>query len=133
MASDKIKIVIAALMVTVFLCYTFYLYASLPVKNYTSNEAVSKGKLVWQEKNCGACHQIYGLGGYLGPDLTNEYSLRSTDFIKVFLNDGTPTMPKFNLSEQEMSNLLSFLKNTDASGKSDPKTFTIQYNGTIKQ
>ncbi|MDP1762683.1 MAG: cytochrome c [Sediminibacterium sp.] len=133
MASDKNKIMIAASLVAIFLCYTFYIYASLPIKNFTANEAVSKGKRVWQEKNCGACHQIYGLGGYLGPDLTNEYSLRSTDFIKVFLNYGTPAMPNFNLSEQDINHLLAFLKSIDASGKSDPKTFTIHYNGTIEQ
>lgn len=133
MASDKIKIVIAVTLVTIFLCYTFFLYASLPVKNNTFNEAIDKGKMVWQQKNCGACHQVYGLGGYLGPDLTNEYSLRTPDFIKVFLTYGTPTMPKFNLSEQEINNLLAFLKSIDASGKSDPKSFTIQYNGTIEQ
>ncbi len=33
-----------------------------------------KGKLLFQEYNCISCHQLYGLGGYMGPDLTNVIS-----------------------------------------------------------
>ncbi|MCH7870146.1 MAG: c-type cytochrome, partial [Planctomycetes bacterium] len=29
------------------------------------------GLAIWRENNCQACHQIYGYGGFLGPDLTN--------------------------------------------------------------
>ncbi|MBI3235010.1 MAG: cytochrome c [Bacteroidetes bacterium] len=96
------------------------------------NEAVN-GKLIWQKYNCNACHQIYGLGGYLGSDLTNEYSLKDTNFIKAFLMNGTDIMPNFNLTEQEVNALLAFLNTIDRSGKSDPRTFRINVNGTIKQ
>lgn len=91
------------------------------------------GKMVWQQYNCNACHQVYGLGGYLGPDLTNEYSKRGPAFIQAFLKTGTGAMPLFHLTETETKSLLSFLKDIDASGKADPKTFTLNYDGTIKQ
>ncbi len=95
-----------------------------------SSEA-DKGKEIWQQKNCNACHQIYGLGGFLGPDLTNVYSQRSEAYIKAFLQNGTLVMPKFNLSESDMNYLISFLKNIDASGSSDPKNIILNLDGTI--
>lgn len=133
MVSDKFKIITVALLLVGFLFYSIYLYSSLPVKDYTFDEEAGKGKFVWQQYNCNACHQVYGLGGYLGPDLTNVYSSRGKDYIKAFLNLGTASMPVFHLTEQEMKNLLAFLNNIDASGKSDPRRYTIKYDGTIEQ
>ena len=34
------------------------------------NKEAITGKVLYQKYNCTACHQIYGLGGFLGPDLT---------------------------------------------------------------
>ena len=133
MFPDKQKLIVAIPMVACFLCYSFYLYTSLPVKVYETNYDAGKGQIVWQKYNCNACHQLYGLGGYLGPDLTNTYTLKGTDYIKAFVNNGTTVMPNFHLSEQEMNALLSYLKCIDATGRSDPRTFILNYNGTIEQ
>ncbi len=136
MASDKHKFILITLLLTAFLCYTGYLYISLPRKTSAIDEQSAAGKLVWQKYNCGACHQVYGLGGYLGPDLTNEYRFRDTSVIKLFLKDAsifTPVMPVFNMPEPEMEALLSYLKSLDASGKSDLRTFKVNQNGTIEQ
>lgn len=133
MPSDKQKMIVTASLVAAFLFYSFFLYSSLPMKDYTINEETSTGKLVWQQYNCNACHQVYGLGGYLGTDLTNIYSLKGADYIKAFLNNGTAIMPNFHLTEQEKNALLAYLKSIDASGKSDPRSFTIKYDGTIEQ
>lgn len=133
MASDKQKIIVAALLLVAFLSYSFYIYSSLPVKNYTVNDETGKGKLVWQQYNCNACHQVYGLGGYIGPDLTNTYSSKGKEYIKALLNYSTAAMPKFNLTVKEVNALLAYLKDIDASGRSDPRSFTIHYDGTIKQ
>lgn len=116
-----------------FLSYSFFLYMSLPVKSKPVKKEVDAGKMVWQQYNCNACHQVYGLGGFLGPDLTNVYSKRGPAYIRSFLNVGVGAMPVFNLSEAETKSLLTYLKDIDASGTSDPKTFTINYDGTIKQ
>lgn len=76
---------------------------------------------------------MYGLGGYLGPDLTNTYSLRGPAYIKAFLQNGTATMPNFDLNGKEVNALLAYLRDIAASGKGDPRTFTINNNGTIQQ
>lgn len=133
MTNESLKIIVILFLVFAFIFYTCFLYSFPPSMNYPiDNEAVN-GKLIWQKYNCNACHQIYGLGGYLGSDLTNEYSLKDTNFIKAFLMNGTDIMPNFNLTEQEVNALLAFLNTIDRSGKSDPRTFRINVNGTIKQ
>jgi|CXWL01.1.fsa_nt_gi nitric oxide reductase subunit C len=133
MASDRQRMIVAAVLVVTFLFYSFYLYFSLPVKDNGITGEASKGKLVWQQYNCNACHQVYGLGGYLGPDLTNTYSLKGPAYIDAFLKSGTVIMPKFHFTKQEINALLAYMKNVDASGKSDPRTFTINNDGTIEQ
>lgn len=133
MKTERSRQYILIILVTGFLAYSFFLYLSLPVKGRVPGEAAEKGKLVWQQYNCGACHQVYGLGGFLGPDLTNVYSSRGPAYIKVFLKNGTNIMPDFRLTEKEMNALTGFLQNIDSSGKSSPKTFAIKYDGTIEQ
>lgn len=133
LSSDRQRISVLMLLLSSFLCYSFYLYSDLPVKRINQDREAAAGKLSWQKYNCNACHQVYGLGGYLGPDLTNTYSLKSPAYITAFLQSGTATMPNFHLNGQEMNALLAYLQNIDASGKADPRTFTINTNGTIEQ
>jgi nitric oxide reductase subunit C len=122
-----------ATLLIAFLGYSFYLYADLPQENSPASPQVAQGKLLWQQHNCGACHQVYGLGGYLGPDLTNVYSRRGPDFISGFLQAGVNTMPAFHLSEQDKGALLAYLKNLDQSGNADPRQFIPQTYGHIVQ
>ncbi len=133
MVSDKVKITVAIILSTAFLSYSIFLYAANPSKQYAVSEEAIFGKQIWQQQNCVACHQVYGLGGYLGPDLTNNYRLRGPEYIKAFITYGTPAMPAFHLTEKEKNALLTYLKSLDASGIADPKSFRIQLNGTIEQ
>lgn len=98
-----------------------------------ASRQADRGKLIWQKYNCGSCHQFYGLGGHLGPDLTNVFGKRSPEYITAFLKNGTPVMPNFHLEDKEIQALLAFLEETDASGSSDPRTYRLNYNGTIIQ
>ncbi|MCZ6597955.1 MAG: hypothetical protein O7B99_09975, partial [Planctomycetota bacterium] len=43
------------------------------------DELERAGLAVWRENNCQACHQVYGFGGFHGPDLTNRVS-EDTDY-----------------------------------------------------
>ena len=109
------------IIILVILCgvYNAFVYTSkeseLPVK--LSSQAVY-GQQLWQENNCWSCHQIYGLGGYLGPDLTNVMShpSKGSGYVKAFLNSGVKSMPKFNFSEEEKEALVSYLKHIDSTG-----------------
>jgi nitric oxide reductase subunit C len=77
------------------------------------------GKLLWQEKNCIACHQLYGLGGYLGPDLTNIISdpSRGSAYAAAFVKSGGTTMPNYHLTDKETDDIIAYLKYVDASSK----------------
>jgi nitric oxide reductase subunit C len=126
------KQITMVLFVSVFLLYTGSLYWSPTGRHMQQAQAV-KGKQLWQQYNCVACHQVYGLGGYLGPDLTNVYSQKGAPYIQAFLQNGTDIMPNFNLSKSDVDALIAYFQALDASGISDPKTYTIHANGTITQ
>lgn len=131
---ESAKIFIYILLIMAFGLYTGFIYSlDVPVQE-AGVQAAMKGKQIWQQKNCTACHQIYGLGGFMGPDLTNVYSAQGKGpaYIKAFVVGGTNVMPSFNLTHEEMDNLVAFLRHVDRSGKSDPKIFKRNLNGTIE-
>jgi nitric oxide reductase subunit C len=133
MVNDRNKLLIFLLLFTGFLSYSFIIYTTVESEGIVVSTEAAQGKLLWQKYNCGSCHQFYGLGGHLGPDLTNVYSKRSPEYISAFLKTGTPVMPNFHLSETEIKALLSFLEQTNASGSADPRTYRLKYDGTIIQ
>ena len=76
---------------------------------------------------------MYGLGGYLGPDLTNVYSRSGNNeyYIRAIVKSGVKQMPAFEISEEEMNALLQFLKNVDQSGTSNPQDYQPEILGTF--
>lgn len=112
------KIVIG-LLVFMFVIYNIVLYkkGAFIKKDVLSEEALV-GQQIWQDNNCTACHQFYGLGGYLGPDLTNVYSdsLKNEEYIRTRIIAGKNAMPKYSFSETEIDNLIAFFKAVDKTG-----------------
>ena len=97
-----------------------------------SKEAL-EGERLWQENNCTSCHQIYGLGGYLGPDLTNVISHPSKggEYAKAFLNSGINAMPLFDFNEKEKNQIISFLTHVDETGIYPNENAVFQNNGWV--
>ena len=81
--------------------------------------AVVRGKHIWETRNCIGCHTLLGEGAYFAPELGNVYKRRGPDFIKAWIAaqpSGTPgrrQMPQFNLSEEQLNDLVEFLKWTN--------------------
>ena len=84
-------------------------------------DAVVRGKHVWETNQCIGCHSLLGEGAYFAPELGNVYQRRGGDasgaiFIKAWMKaqpTGTPgrrQMPNFNLTEQQLDDLVEFLK-----------------------
>ncbi len=126
---------IFTILVIAFFSYSILLYSNDNYNyqvNYDKAKAI-EGQLVWQKYNCQSCHQLYGLGGYLGPDLTNIISAKGKDkqYISAMVKSGSKQMPAFNLQKNENDNLIAFLKATNASGTADPRTYTAHFNGMI--
>jgi nitric oxide reductase subunit C len=89
---------------------------------------------LFQERNCTACHQFYGLGGYMGPDLTNVISTTGKGplYARVFIQFGTAKMPNFHLTGAEVDAMIAFLEYVDASGKYPAQDHKITWLGTVE-
>ncbi|MBK6929499.1 MAG: cytochrome c [Saprospirales bacterium] len=95
-----------------------YFSVSLFILTITGKDGPSDpaqaGKSLWQRNNCISCHSLVGLGGHLGPDLTNAFSRRGEGYIRYVLNHGSKKMPAFHLSPAEQNALIAYLKAIDS-------------------
>ncbi len=99
---------------------TFDTMHTLPKRDNRANltESAVRGKHIWETRNCIGCHTLLGEGAYFAPELGNVYKRRGPEFIKVWIKmqpTGTPgrrQMPNFNLSEEQLDDLVNFLKYT---------------------
>ena len=106
-------------LVGLFMVYSAFVYTEgteVAGASSLSSPASSRGKLLFQKYNCTACHQLYGLGGYLGPDLTTVISQKGKGelYAKAILKTGTQRMPDFRLNDREVEDIVAFLKYVDA-------------------
>ncbi|MBV8156788.1 MAG: cytochrome c [Dyella sp.] len=119
--------------VLVFLAMTFQ--TEQTISKYDNSEnltpAVVRGKKLWEVNNCGGCHTLLGEGAYFAPELGNVYTRRGAEFIKIWMKS-RPTneewlkmraaspdvshrrqMPNFNLNDQQVDDMVEFLKYTN--------------------
>ncbi|MCH7341799.1 cytochrome c [Pelomonas sp. CA6] len=81
--------------------------------------AVVRGKHIWETRNCIGCHTLLGEGAYFAPELGNVYKRRGGDFIKAWMKaqptgaPGRRQMPQFHLNDQQLDDLVEFLKWTN--------------------
>ncbi|HRG17847.1 MAG TPA: cytochrome c [Flavobacterium lutivivi] len=133
MLTSKKYLLFLLLLISLFLAYNYIIYTSK--ESYGTihlSEKALQGENLWLKNNCNSCHQFYGLGGYLGPDLTNISSKRDQANIKAMLNSGVNAMPKFNFKENEKEALIQFLKEVDQTGCYPNKEASIEYNGWVE-
>ena len=108
-----------ASLVAMFIIYNIVIYTQGTSNETPKMSAMAiKGEQLYQDNNCTACHQLFGLGGYLGPDLTNIISNESKGgmYVKALLNSGVKSMPEFNFTEEEKEALVQFLTEVDQCG-----------------
>ena len=127
-------LIILSVLIGAFSFYNYIIYTSKTAyKNVKFSANAMKGQNIWLQNNCNSCHQIYGLGGYLGPDITNVYSKdgKGAKYIKTILNSGIQTMPKFNFSEVEKDQLVQFFKEVDETGFYPSTDLEIRKDGWV--
>ena len=96
------------------------------------SDEVRSGRQLYMDFNCTACHQIFGLGGYMGPDLTNCISSEGgPQRAEMWLRNGFGAMPNLELSDQEVADLMAFLAYINKTGMSPPRDFEINAIGTV--
>ncbi len=114
-----IKIVAFISLFAAYLVYSIIVYTMGTEKNIvvsaTEQIQIKNGSHLFQKYNCTACHQLYGLGGFLGPELTTAYSdpARGELFMTAFLKGGGQRMPNFHFKDEEIRSLIQFLKYVD--------------------
>jgi len=80
-------------------------------------DQVVAGKKVFEKYNCNDCHTILGFGGYYAPDLTKVVQRVGADGIRYRVKspekafaDSPRKMPRQNLSDQEITDLIAFFQ-----------------------
>ncbi|MDP6312617.1 MAG: cytochrome c [Phycisphaerales bacterium] len=109
------KIVILAFLVACFAIQTALVYSDASPSAPLSPQA-QEGRLLWHAHNCQACHQLYGFGGFLGPDLTNVSARVGPDRIEQILLEGSAQMPAFEFDHDHIAAVTAFLSAMNDSG-----------------
>ena len=109
------KLIVFSCLLGSFLVYSAIVYTRGTENIMCHDKMASEGKLLFQKYNCISCHQVYGLGGFLGADLTNVISCdgKGEEYARVFIEHGTDRMPDFHLTKNEVSCLIAYLKFVD--------------------
>jgi len=124
-------------LILAFGVYTLFVYTSGTMEA-PDRELISKageeGRLLYQKYNCTACHQFYGMGGYLGPDLTNVMSTpgKGDLYVRALLKVGTDVMPNYELEDSEIDALVAYLDYVDNTGKFPEPDAQRTWYGSIK-
>jgi nitric oxide reductase subunit C len=125
MPSETRRILLITL-VGIFLAQTWLIYSDPAGRSAPPlSESAARGSRVWHRHNCQACHQIYGFGGFLGPDVTNvasrlgEADGSAADLaarLETVLTTGSERMPAFHLDADDRLALATFFMELAATG-----------------
>jgi len=109
--------------ILVFLGLVYNTEQTIPARSHQEQitDSVVRGKRLWENHNCVGCHTILGEGAYFAPELGNVYTRRGgdnggADFIKAWIKaqptgvPGRRQMPQFNFTDQQLDDLIEFLK-----------------------
>ncbi|MBL4844146.1 MAG: c-type cytochrome [Planctomycetes bacterium] len=105
-----------ALLVLCFVVQTVLVYSDSTREPPLEGKALA-GRRLWHAKNCQACHQFYGYGGFLGPDLTNASTRVTRARLDRLLTQGSGGMPRFDLSRVEIDAVEAFLGAMNRTGR----------------
>jgi nitric oxide reductase subunit C len=105
------KLFVISILLITYAAYSGWVYSSGTNSGIAMTSEAIKGKHLWQTNNCQNCHQIFGLGGYMGPELTTVTAdkNRGTLYAKAFILNGGNKMPNFHFNEAEATALIAWL------------------------
>lgn len=104
-------------------------------EGFPGTSHVDRGRKLFFSNNCYGCHRIEGLAeGTQGPDLTEVGKKFKVDYLMESIVDpranlATSFMPKFNLSEADVKDLVIFLKSRR--GVNFAETSLQRYRATL--
>lgn len=105
------KIIIILTLLGLYAAYSGWVYTIGTSCKIVMTEAAKEGKILWQIKNCQSCHQLYGLGGYMGSDLTLITTAKQggVAYTRGILLNGGSRMPNFHFTTDEADELIAYL------------------------
>jgi nitric oxide reductase subunit C len=87
------------------------------------------GSELWHVHGCQVCHQLYGFGGFLGPDLTNVASRypgdQLRDQLEVVLTNGSGQMPSFELHSGDVDAFAAFFVEMNKTGRGQVRSLAL--------
>ncbi|MXX78583.1 MAG: cytochrome c, partial [Gemmatimonadales bacterium] len=105
------KKLLLAVLVLSFGVQTGLVYSD--VRSEPLSQAAREGRALWQAYACQTCHQFYGQGGFLGPDLTHAASRVDSTRLVSLLTVGSGQMPPLRFSDAETAAMAAFLREMD--------------------
>ena len=111
MFSPSSKKTLLAVLVLCFLVQSSLVYRD-DVDLVLTEQAV-EGRKIFHEESCQVCHQLWGQGGFLGPDLTNAASRVDETRLASLLTVGSGQMPAFDMSAEQIAAVSAFLNELD--------------------
>ncbi len=114
------KVFVFVILFLAYVSYSYWVYTNGTEKATVMTVNQQYGKQLYQEYNCQSCHQLFGLGGYLGPELTTVISDKNRGelFAKIILENGAIRMPNFHFTSDKVNALLDYFKYVDANASS---------------
>ncbi len=99
------------------------------------NSTARLGRQLFQDFNCTACHQFYGLGGHMGPDLTNvtRAAGKGPAYARGIILHGTERMPMLGVSTEQADAIVTYLEAWAASGTYPVRAFNPTPYGTYRE
>jgi len=80
------------------------------------------GRQVWLDNGCASCHSLIGLGGHVGPDLTDYGRPELASTVRSTVRLGRATMPRFELSDRQLDELLAYLDVVSRTARYPPRS-----------
>jgi len=111
MCKPKWKKRLLAVLVLAFIVQSSLVYSD--ERHEPLSESALAGRALWHRHACQTCHQLYGQGGFLGPDLTNAASRVDSTRLASLLKVGSGQMPPLRLTDEEVASVSAFLSAMD--------------------
>lgn len=116
------KISLLVVLVLSFAVQAYLVYTDEPSAVKLTGPALD-GAQRWHRYNCQSCHQLYGFGGFLGPDLTNvaaRYDAAGLSRrLSFVLEQGSGQMPSFDVGRTDLLAFAAFFRTMDRTGNGE--------------
>ncbi|MFQ5701441.1 MAG: c-type cytochrome [Acidobacteriota bacterium] len=118
------RLIALVVLIAIYLGVSIVAYTDFPRRdpNVVLSDLECRGQLVWRRENCQVCHQLYGFGGFLGPDLTNRVDdATPADTFSQILQGRSGKMPALHLGPSDQRAVLAYLRAVNRTGRSQPR------------